>query len=349
MTPDLTCYGDDIPALADLVGDFDLRSPVDTRAWFTREWEAIGEGLGFAQPLATELAARRSASDWVRATSEAGLTAFAASLRRTSLARPARAGRAANGVTDNQAETQASVLGQMINMGRERGELWRVTVDPTTLETGACYQDDTGGWSRAFYPDTAPGYFGDGWAGPPPRAESACGWQTPLVLHLGTFPWVYSTRLGDIGPGMQWASPASQPALEGLYVVASLLEPATNLRQDARQVAAIYRHFATHTAPLVAALPSFQAGRAEAGRLYRRGRFLLAHQGSLHVAALDGPRGRLAASAYNYILRRFASFFAVRRATLRALATLPAELQRQAASSADPCLRQQIEGVARAS
>jgi hypothetical protein len=137
---------------------------------------------------------------------------------------------------------------------------------------------------------------------------------------------------------------ASQPALEGLHVVASLMEPATNLRQDARQVAAIYRHFATHTAPLVAALPSFQPGRAEAGRLYRRGRFLLAHQGSLHVAALDGPRGRLAASAYNYILRRFASFFAVRRATLRALATLPAEVQRRAATSADPCLRQQSRG-----
>ena len=33
MTPDLTCYGADIPALADRVGDFDLRSPIDTRAW----------------------------------------------------------------------------------------------------------------------------------------------------------------------------------------------------------------------------------------------------------------------------------------------------------------------------
>jgi hypothetical protein len=31
---DLTCYGRDIEALADLAGDFDLRSPVDTRAWY---------------------------------------------------------------------------------------------------------------------------------------------------------------------------------------------------------------------------------------------------------------------------------------------------------------------------
>ena len=37
-----------------------------------------------------------------------------------------------------------------------------MTVDPTTLPMGACFSD--GGQSlRAFYPDTAPGYFGDGW------------------------------------------------------------------------------------------------------------------------------------------------------------------------------------------
>jgi hypothetical protein len=65
------------------------------------------------------------------------------------------------------------------------------------------------------------------------------------------------------------------------------------------------------------------------------------HQGSLHVAGLDGPRGRIAAPAYNYILRRFASFFAVRRATLRALPNLGPEIQQLAQDAADPCLRQQ--------
>ncbi len=337
MTTDLRCYGDDIQALADLVPDFDLRSPMDVESWYPREWQAIADTLGFAQQLATAPRAMPTTPDRINAMTLVGLMAFEHALR---------AGRP--GVPESQARVQSAVIQAMTAAGLERGELWRVTADPTTLATGACYAE--GGRSlRAFYPDTAAGYFGDGWSGPPPRAESACGWTTPLVLHLGTFPWVYSTRLGDIGPGARWASSASQPALEGLHVVASLLEPATNLRQDARQVAAIYRHFSTHTAPLVAALPSFQPGRAEAGRLYRRGRFLLAHQGSLHVAALDGPRGRLAASAYNYILRRFASFFAVRRAALRALATLPFEVQRRAATSADPCLRQQAEGVARAS
>jgi len=337
MTTDLRCYGDDIQAVADIIPDFDLRSPMDVESWFTREWQAIADTLGFAQQLAAAPRAMPTTPDRMQAMALVGLMAFEQALR---------AGRA--GVSESQARVQSAVIQAMTATGLERGELFRVTADPTTLVTGACYAED-GRSLRAFYPDTAPGYFGDGWAGPPPRAESACGWQTPLVLHLGTFPWVYSSRLGAVGPGVRWAAPASQPALEGLHVVASLMEPATNLRQDARQVAAIYRHFAKHTAPLVAALPSFQPSQAEAGRMYRRGRFLLAHQGSLQVAALDGPRGRLAASAYNYILRRFASFFAVRRATLRALATLPVEVQRRAATSPDPCLRQQATEVARAS
>ena len=337
MTPDLRCYGDDIQAAAELVPDFDLRSPMDVQVWYAREWQAIADVLGFAQQLAAAPRAVPTTPDRIEAMTLTGLAAFEHALRAR---RPA--------VSESHARVQSTVIQSMTGPGFARGELWRMTADPTMLPTGACY-DDGARSLRAFYPDTAPGYFGDGWAGPPPRAESACGWQTPLVLHLGTFPWVYSTRLGDVGPGMQWASPASQPALEGLHVVASLLEPATNLRQDARQVAAIYRHFITQTAPLVARLPTFEAGRADAGRLYRRGRFLLAHQGSLHVAALDGPRGRLAAPAYNYILRRFASFFAVRRATLRALATLPVDVQRLAATSADPCLRQQAQEWARAS
>jgi hypothetical protein len=238
-------------------------------------------------------------------------------------------------------------LPSLLARGQASGELWRVAADPTTLAAGACY-DDGGQLRRAFYPDTAPGYFGDGWTGPPPRAESACGWTTPLVLHLGTFPWVYSTRIDGPAIGARWASGELQPALTGMRAMASLLEPGGNLRQDARQVAAIYQHFALHTAPLVARLPVYQPGRAEAGKLYRRAGFLYVHQGSLHLAGLMGPRGRIAAPAYNYILRRFACFFAVRRAALRALIALPSDVQRIAESSTDPCLRQHVEEVARA-
>lgn len=335
MTPDLTIYGDNVKALADLVGDFDLRSPMDVSAWFRREWQAIADALGFAQQFAAMPTSIPTTDDRIPAMNAIGLAAIERSLQ----------GR--RGDSDAQARVQSSALRQLTAAGRSTGELWRVAVDPTTLPSGACYSE--GGRSlRAFYPDTAPGYFGDGWPGPPPRAESACGWTTPLVLHLGTFPWVYSTRLENIGPGMRWPASGISPVLEGLQVATSMLEPRTNLQQDARQVAAIFRHFVSHTAPLLARLPDFQAGRAEPGRLYRRGALLHAHQGSLHVSGLDGPRGRIAAPAYNYVLRRFASFFAVRRATVRALASFSPEIQRLAWDSADPLLRQQVQEVARA-
>jgi len=333
MTPDLTCYGAEIKALADLAGDFELRSPMDVTTWYRREWTAIADILGFAQQLAAMPTAIPTSADRIVAMNAMGLAAFERSLH----------GR--TGVGDEQARVQSVALRQLA--ATARGELWRVSVDPTTLETGACYPM-SGRSFRAFYPDTAPGYLGEGWSGPPPRAESACGWTTPLVLHLGTFPWVYSTRLEAVGPGLRWAARTGAPALQGLQLAVSLLEPHQNLRQDARQVAAIFQHFRTHTAPLLARIPTYQPGRAEAGRLYRRGGFLYVHQGSLHVAGLDGPRGRIAAPAYNYILRRFAGFFAVRRATLRALVSLGAEVQQLAQGSADPCLRQHIREVARA-
>jgi hypothetical protein len=82
-------------------------------------------------------------------------------------------------VSDAQARVQLAALTSLASGGRERGELWRVTADPTTLPMGACYGDGEHPQSpsRAFYPDTAPGYFGDGWEGPRPRAASACGWH----------------------------------------------------------------------------------------------------------------------------------------------------------------------------
>ncbi|MDC0721723.1 hypothetical protein [Nannocystis bainbridge] len=336
MTPDLSCYGEGIRGLADLVGDFDLRSPMDVHAWYRVEWQAIAELLGFSQELEATLAPLRVVRDRVTATNQAGVDAFARWLRGQ---RP--------GLSDSHARTQDAVLAQLLAVGQERGELWRVTADPTTLAAGACY-DDGGQLRRAFYSDTAPGYFGDGWNGPPPRAESACGWTTPLVLHLGTFPWVYSSRIDGTAVGARWASGATMPAITGMRAMARLLEPGGNLHQDARQVAAIFEHFTAHTAPLIARLPVYQSGRAVAGHLYRRAGFLYVHQGSLHLAGLPGPRGRIAAPAYNYALRRFACFFAVRRAALRALVALPSDIQRIAECSADPCLRRHVEEVARA-
>ena len=52
MSIDLRCYGDDIQAVADMVPDFDLRSPMDVESWFGREWQAIADVNGFAQQFA---------------------------------------------------------------------------------------------------------------------------------------------------------------------------------------------------------------------------------------------------------------------------------------------------------
>ena len=62
MTTDLRCYGDDIQGLADLVPDFDLRSPMDVESWYPREWQAIADTLGFAQQIAAAPRAMPSSS-----------------------------------------------------------------------------------------------------------------------------------------------------------------------------------------------------------------------------------------------------------------------------------------------
>jgi hypothetical protein len=211
MNPSLSCYGTQVDGVADLVGDCDLRSPAEVHGWFRLEHEAMAAALGYSQQLAAMLPSRAVSSP-VMAFQQAGLEAYARSLQHAAKQ------------PESQARTQSAVLQQLVAVGRERGELWRVSVDPTTLPTGACYEDQ-GQALRAFYPDTAPGYFGEGWEGPRPRAESACGWQTPLVLHLGTFPWVYSSRIDAVGPGARWASATAQPAILGLQLAASLMSP----------------------------------------------------------------------------------------------------------------------------
>jgi hypothetical protein len=198
-------------------------------------------------------------------------------------------------VTDRQASTQADRDRADDQRQPCAGELWRVTVDPTTLETGACYEDETAAaWSRAFYPDTAPGYFGDGWAGPPPRAESRCGWETPLVLHLGTFPWVYSSRLDAGGRGCAGSRRRLAPAVEGF----ASWPPAFSPRPTSSRTRARSSHlppFRGADGPADRPPPDATGSAAAVGQLYQRAGFLHVHQGSLHVAGLDGPRGRLPA------------------------------------------------------
>lgn len=332
MDTSLACYAADLDSAAALVGDFDLRSPAETHGWLRAEWQAIADSIGFSQQFGEALAAVRAVRDDGSAIHRAAAAAFARWLART---RP--------GIGETQARVQWEVLAELAAARSP----WRVMVDPSTLASGACYREGDR-MLRAFYADTAAGYFSDGWDGPRPRAESPCGWTTPLVLHLGTFPYVYSTRMDGAGPGLRWASAEIHPAVDGLRAMAGPLSPAGNLRQDLPQVATIFAHFRNHTRAMVEAIPLFPPGRASPGVLYRRNGFLHVHQGSIATAGVQGPRGFISAPAYNYILRRFACFFAVRRAVLRALPTSP-DLVEIVRRSSDRCLRQQAGGeVARA-
>ena len=81
MKVDLSCYGEKVAELADRVGDFDLRSPMDVHSWYRVEWEAIAETIGFVQELDVALAAVRMVRDRVAATGAAAVQAFSSWLR----------------------------------------------------------------------------------------------------------------------------------------------------------------------------------------------------------------------------------------------------------------------------
>ena len=201
-----------------------------------------------------------------------------------------------------------------------------IGVGPTTTSTRA----------RAFHADVAPSYFGDKY----PQKPSGCSY--PVVLSLGTFPWVYGNVLNREPPGLHWeAGRPWRPAALGMRMLAAMWEPEQNLAQDARLVVAQYQHFRRTTDELLKGLPVWTDDTVGGvGRLYRRRGFLHVHQGSAALVRLNGPRGALAPSAYNYIKRCFAAFFCARRAFVRAIERLPAEARDAFARNPDPCARQ---------
>jgi hypothetical protein len=125
------------------------------------------------------------------------------------------------------------------------------------------------------------------------------------------------------------------------------MEPATNLRQDARQVAAIFNHFDTHTQPLLARLPVFQAGRAEAGRCIAAEASYMCTRGA-STSRPSTVRG--GASLHLPTTTSCAGSRASSRSAARpcALTFLPAGVQSLAMTSNDPCLREQATASRRA-
>lgn len=339
-TDPLACYGDEVIALGAIVRDFDLLSPGERDAWTFRVWQGVAQAIGFERGLESAVVAARGSRVRLAGLHAAALEAFGAwarGLQGPPMVAPSRA---------TLAQVRQAAIRSMVTAGLARSNTWRVEADPAELSGGACYPHQRLGepltMRRAFEVDSGPGYFEEASTGPLPAADSACGWVGPVRLNLGTFPWVHGGALGRHAPGLFWETGERYtPALEAMRVAASMWTPLGNLRQDARVVAAQLRHFRQHTEPLVEDLPVWEVrGRPRpTGQLYRRGGLLVVPQGSLEIASLIGARGVVAASAYNFILERFAVFFAMRRAVLRARDAWTPELVRAAADNPDPCLR----------
>ena len=367
----LSCYDGELNALADLAGDFDAASPSDTRRWIAAQWRSVATALGWARPLERAfLALQAYAEGGVPAphlTEKAALDAF----EDWHLERPAVSRGLSLAQRRELARVQTAVIDKLDTNGRGTLNRWRPYIASASLPDKACV--DLGAVNeatpkgpgdiraarvgaranplmavlapspqtktnfRAFRSDTAPSYFQDKTT---PENVTECDY--PVVLSLGTFPFVYGGVLGSHAPGLMWTTGTHSPARRGMRVAASFWQSEANMSQDARVVVAQYRHFRTTTDRVLADVvtPSAEDHRPIVGEVYRQGGLLHVYQGALELVRFQGPRGVLAASSYNYVKLRFAAFFAARRAYVRARDSLTPAARSAIARNPDPCLRE---------
>ena len=329
------CYGGDIEALADVAGDFDARSPEETSAWDLREWTGIAETVGFARELADAVAAIRGTRLGLAGVHAAALAAFD---RWSSAPRRPFSPTLSAGTRSARAKVRHDVLVALATS--HRGRLWAIDEPAERLPGKACFERGSAVVSgRAFLVDAAENFFhGNRLGGLAERPNSACGWSTPVILSLGTYPWVFGSKLHRTPPGLDWdAAPPWNPAAAAMRLAASLWQPLGNLQQDATLVVQRFRHYIRAADLALADVPTWSEGQP--APLARKGLLLHADHGSLDLAGVNTPLGYLSAAAHNFIVRRFAAFFAVRRAYARIAGQLPIELRRTIALSRDPCLR----------
>lgn len=329
-----TCYGPDVEALADV--DVGLRNVSSDAVdeFVLRQWNDVARTLGFLFPLTTVTRGLRTRRGGLLGLNSVALAAFDQWLRE----RP----RVLGAEIPASARVARAQARQEILLGyaeQKPGLLWYLEEPADSLVGGGCFDRGQAATlsGRAFADDNAPGYFRDGTGGPP---QGTCGWAGPVKVSIGTFPWTYGGRLHRTPPGLDWESVGTwTPAVIGMRLCASLWLPEGNLRQDARQVVQYYRNFQRNTDAALQGIPAHDPKIATPGALYRRGLLLHAEQDSLETHTLDTPRGPLAASAYNYCIRRFAAFFAMRRTLLTRAEELTPDLIGTLAKNDDPCLK----------
>lgn len=327
-----TCYGADIDAVADVDGGFESVSTDSMLEFALRQWKSVAAALGFAGALARTLSGLQHARGGLLGLHSVALAAFQTwhnEQQRSSSKLPEAA-------RISRAQVRQGVLSTYADLHARR--LWTLDIDAAHLPGAACFNRGQAPVSgRAFAGDGSAGYFHGARLGTP---GPACGWESPVYLSLGTFPWVHGNRLTRTPPGLDWEAvgPIS-PAAMGMRVCASLWQPEVNLHQDARPIVLTYRHYQEATRRVLADVPVWEPRAVVPGALYRRGLLLHAEQSSLDVHTLIGPLGPLAASAHNYIIQRFAAFFALRRSLLAGVHDLTREQLQAIGQNPDPCLR----------
>jgi hypothetical protein len=348
----ITCYDPELDRFADeIAGDFDYLSAAERESWIVQQWTEIAAAMGWSEALDDTLnGLRRCRMGFCDVSTEA-LAAF-----------QQHADRQREGdVRTDRARIRDIALEHLFSKARPRS-LWQVVISADSLPEGACFNLAT--WQsppltagqdsqleaqtrsapdrsdlnivirpkRAFLADAGPSYFGDATPETAPIKNNGplCGWNTPLRLSLGTFPWVYGHRLQSPAPALAWKSNAThQPAHRALQIASGFWQAEGNLRQDARDVVAHWKHWRSAIAGPLA------DNQSPAIRLEKQ---LLRVQGDEHTLGLNGPRGFISAAAFNYIQSRFAAFFAMRRALIRARHRLIPELRALADQSPDPCI-----------
>jgi hypothetical protein len=328
-----TCYGADIDALADEGGGFVTVTSSTIANFVLRQWIDVATTIGFLHPFNSVARALPS--------SRAGLTglhsAAMATFEQWHRARPRESSTLSVSARLARARAREELLVQYA--ARRPGNLWAIDEPASSVAGSGCFEQGPGVRARAFLDDSAPNYFHGARGG----SQDECG---PVFLSIGTFPWVYGGRLHRTPPGLDWEEAGRwSPAVTAMRLCASLWQPEGNLAQDARVVVLAYRAYRQSVDEALRSVPSHDARAVVPGRLHRRGHWLDAAQSSLEVHTVAGPRGPLTASVHNYIVRRFAAFFALRRSLLSAAAQLTPDLRRVVAQNPDPCVRPLAQGV----
>ena len=370
------CYDDELDGFTDeLAGDFDFLSSSEREGWLAAQWMTIAEAGGWRGAFERTLDRLRQSQLGLASLETAALGAFSSFIRQER-EEPGHSDRALSRATVLTA-LQEAAPGRLWRVATDVGGLpsracyaratW-TPAPPSAQESTLAGQSGKAAPSkgaqvtivprRTFLSDAGPSYFWD--AAPPTTvANRGCGWSTPLRLSLGTFPWVYGHRLQAPAPGLMWRSNSTtapgllwrsnsttaHPAPIALGIAASFWQPEGNLRADAREVLAAWKHWRETTGPLVASLPSRSRRTTTTGEIYRVGERLVAHQTGNTRVGINGPRGHVCVPAYNFIQERFAAFFSMRRALLRGRRHLSPELRDLLRTNPDPCVRQQL-GIA---